>query len=642
VPFEVFTGLLGIAGAVILVVLPGCWFAFGIPISGLSFSLRLACGVLLSPMVVFAQFCLLRWVDTAFERIALILPLFNLPACLLLARAKRPSFPSPKAVLAWSIAAAFPATFLGRWMLDPQVRAIWGHSWFHTDIAYVITQGAIRPEDPQLAGLRLGYPWGTEVFHSLLSFLVDRAPNWTYFWVDLVWLACTFVLLAAIVREFGGNFWAETSAVVLLCFAVNFVGYNVAHLVPQLARLPIWGDRRYTPWVRKFGAFESAAVGIGLIAGLAMLATRPWEERDNKSLAALAAVLMVALAFAYPNLFPVGCLLVGGRLAVGVIKKLRKTDAGPFREVYGPLIVLLLGCGAAAIWVQIVAVDRFGTAVQLNSFRQMLVRAIASGVVLSPLWFGLLMSGRALFRRKPEAVFILLLSLLGCLSAHALAFVYYPANEYKFILPAAMFLVPFAAIFSADVAARTGRFALPLFLAVGVLLMGPLMKSMTPPEYIGGTPQVDVSRFSLSLAPSERYAALTETVRVTTPIDSVLITGPVVRDLVAVTKRSLFVPYEGRQNTAGIGMQADIFLKLVLGYDPQLIDRRRQAVHDLYEMDNDVVRNDRLNAIKSEVKRPIVIVLDEKDHVGLHDWLSKRPDCVLVHRGNGVAGWLVR
>jgi len=507
----------------------------------------------------------------------------------------------------------------------------------------MIANGGWRPEDPQLAGLPLAYPWLTEVFQGLISYLLNSSPNSSYIWADASWFLCTIGFMATLVEFLGGGLWARVSSVLWLCFGVNASGAIVSRILPRwlVDTYPIWGDPRYTPWMRKFATFASSALGIALIAAIAVIVSRPAGEDDKNTLnGSLVTALLIALALSYPILFPPGALLVGARLLVELGKQLRGSNHWSVGDMLRAVAALVSSTLILAIWLNVITIDRVGQSMELHDSWKMKLRAATAIIVLAPMLLGVAMSCRDLVRRHKEATFMLLLTALGCVVPYVLVEIKHPSNEYKFILPAAMCLVPFLSIAWEGVAKRLRTFAVPSFAIVTMIFAAPAFERM-----IGAAPDrqasVDASDFAFRLAPGERYAQAAKVIQTRSPAKSVLITGPIDRNLVTITQRPLFIPYDEDQVVVGIGMNSEDLHERNLGYDPALLDRRRNTLNALYETNFDDEREKSLELIQDELRRPLVIVVDEATNHGLDNWIAHRVDSELLHRGEGVAAWLV-
>ena len=106
----------GWAGFLVLLFLPGAWMAFGLRLRGLSFWPRLFTALMLSPLVVLAQFYLVRSLGASFEMAVPMLVFINLPAGYLIFRCPDGAIPSN-----WRIAMlAFFIVALAAGSLSPQ------------------------------------------------------------------------------------------------------------------------------------------------------------------------------------------------------------------------------------------------------------------------------------------------------------------------------------------------------------------------------------------------------------------------------------------------------------------------------------------------------------------------------------------
>jgi hypothetical protein len=88
-------------------------------------------------------------------------------------------------------------------------------------------------------------------------------------------------------------------------------------------------------------------------------------------------------------------------------------------------------------------------------------------------------------------------------------------------------------------------------------------------------------------------------------------------------------------------MDSEDWHKRILGYDPAILDRRRTILHALYETNIDDERQKSLESIQNELKRPLIIVVDEIINQRLHSWVAGRADATLLHSGEGIAAWLI-
>ncbi|MGQ0538575.1 MAG: hypothetical protein ACT4R6_06485, partial [Gemmatimonadaceae bacterium] len=239
-------GLLAVA---VLAFLPGAWLTFGLPRLDLALRVRVLLALVLSPVVVVAQFYVLRLLGVAFAAAPAILVLGNLPAAVLVYRARgefhgvRHAAALGAQFLIWAAALALLLAF---WS-DREISAISAHAFLHADVVYAIANGQLLLEDAQLAGLTLSYPWGGHVYQAVASWVLGRSPVAAFPLTNAVLLVAAVQLVAEAAGRLGGGTRARILTIVGVLFAVNATGYALQqYLLPDelIARFPVWGDER--------------------------------------------------------------------------------------------------------------------------------------------------------------------------------------------------------------------------------------------------------------------------------------------------------------------------------------------------------------------------------------------------------------
>jgi len=259
----------------IVTVLPGAWITFGLPLRQLAFWARLFTGVLLSPLVAGLEFYALRLVGASFPQTAFLLVFINLPALYLIWRHGRGlGIPNRSTWLTWSLVVLISVACLIPAFLHPQAVMYRGHPWLYTEPIYALAKGELIPEDPDLAGFRMGYPvWSGLIHQAVLSYLLDSPPMWNFIWTSLVCLIVVYGFSMGLVEGLGGGWLAKLSSGVWLFLGANCAGYVLKILLPSRMTdaVRIWGDMRYTPWVWKFHDYNSMPLILAMFAALAYL-----------------------------------------------------------------------------------------------------------------------------------------------------------------------------------------------------------------------------------------------------------------------------------------------------------------------------------------------------------------------------------
>src|SRR3954467_4018769 len=181
-------------------ILPGAWFAYGLPIGALGGSVRLAFAVALSPVVVGLEVFLLKWLGIPFETIAVLVLFGNLPCILLMIRS-HPTFSwstlTGGARVALLVALVLVVVLALPWFLIPNFGTFAWHALIHTDIIYKLADPSLLPEEPELAGTALSYAWGGHAYWSVLGTVSDTPPTRLFTISNVIWLLTSAYLLYA-------------------------------------------------------------------------------------------------------------------------------------------------------------------------------------------------------------------------------------------------------------------------------------------------------------------------------------------------------------------------------------------------------------------------------------------------------------
>ena len=633
--------LLATFGILVLLFLPGAWITFGLRLSNPGFAARLLSGVMIAPFVVCVQFYVLRLAGASFHQSVIALVLVNLPAAaLVFRRTGKIVLPSNSTIAKALLVVAIPLAFIAIRAYDPQIRMYYGHAWMHNDIVYRLASGELRPEDAQLAGLRLDYPWTGLVYQGVLSYLLSSPLASNYLLLSVIWLLCIFGLVSLSAKELGGNCLSRISSPLWLCFAVNPVGYVLQRSLPtQLAeRYFLWGDWRVTPWLRKFFTSEQIVFGLGLFAVLLLFLLRPWPRGRSVQLFLFVSIILTGLVWVYPLLFPAAAALVAARalapaIAAGSLRR-------PSYQEPAALGAAILVAAASAFWyLGIVTVDRVGgDSIELkNNLPSIVLAAARTVVTLSPLLLALLLVLPRLWRTHRSALIVCVGGTAG--SALLYAFLHIPnyTNEYKYLLTAAICLAALPGIALEPLADRLGRMAFTVWVGIGLVLAAPAAHKMyyNWPNGPQDQPRVEAQGFDLRLAKGERFARICDAIRERTPPRTIIVTDKADFGFQTVTRRQLYVPYRDAF-VPGIGLDNDYLLKAVKGYDHDLVEERRAQLRGLFEPADDATRERSLAGIQA-LGRPVAIILDEQRHQPLLQWLLERKSARPLFRGDGLA-----
>jgi len=628
-----------------LAFLPGAWVTFSRLGHALSVRSRLFVGLMLSPFVVIVQFYMLRFLGLSFGNTAMFLVVMNLPAAVLIARTPaRWGLPDWRGLAIVASFYAVPFGLLAVRLHDPELQVFYGHSWMHTDIMYRIAQGDLLPEEPALAGLQVGYPWGGHVYQALLSYVSGSTPLLSYARTNVVWLLGIFGTVGATAACLGGGRVAQASTAVWLAFGLNPVGFSLGVMLPSALteRYPIFGNWRYAPWMRKFYGLDQMAFALGMYAALVLVLVAPGRGRLSRGSQVIAGLLVVAIGIVYPLYFPAAAAVLIARMAANVLW----AEPGGRRQWAAESVGMTVALGVASLTtllhLQLVTRDRImPTGITLHSLRDFGLQAISVVVVLSALGLAVAAAFRRQYRDNRISLMVLLLAAAGSVLLYVAFLIPNVRNEYKYMMSAAVCLAPFPGIALEPLLVRRPRTAILAVALLVVAVVAPAAWRMAAnwPDVSGFRMNVEARGFDLRLSDADPLAAAVDAIREATDPRTMVVSVDTLHHLPTVTQRVLYVPYrDGR--FAGVGLGTDFTLAGMKGYGAQILRERREVLERVYSAESEDARSAAW-ATLTGLRRPIAVVIDDSRHAGLREWLVARREGRPIISSGGVTVWYV-
>lgn len=635
---------------VILAVAPGIWIAFRLKLEEVSFWVKLGLAVVLSPLVVTAQFYLVRWLGMPFGAAAVFLTLLNLPAIWLVWK-RRGEIPQCS-VLEWLVGASaivIPLLCVSSLLGNTDARIYSGHSWLHADAIYMFARGYLFPEDPNLAGLRLSYPvWPALVLQGLQSYLANCPPVCNYIWSNLLWLIATYGFAIAVTKEMGGGKLAQVACGVMLLLGTNPVGYLLMKLAPLHTYRQFWGDPRYSPWVVKFLIFSPMAMALAMLMALIYLMLR--SARLQNATLWVIFLLLASIGILYPLLLPPACAMVGARVLSSLAERKAWNLAAVRREWLILMASVLLAGLLTYLEVRLITADRqiATREVLLSTIPSAARKLVATVIATALLIVGLLFTIRNCWRARPQAtVYLLLGAAASCLLYAAFRIPYYE-NEYKFVFPIAMCLAVFPALALERVWQQLPRpAAITSVTLTGLFLFGTYgywtSTSWTSAQFyetypLKFRPPVETGSFQVSLNQQHPWSGICAATRTMTPPDAVLLVDDGSFYFPGFTERSLYVPPTD-ENYAGVNHGANGLDGDVRGYGTRILEERRATLAQFFRAEDPVQTDDALQRVLA-LRRPVAVIAQPTDN-GLFAWLKQHPAANQLYAANGYSLWLI-
>lgn len=633
----------GPVGFAMLSFLPGAWLAFGLPLPGVERRVRTALAVVLSPVVVLAQFYVVRFLGASFSSAAIILLVGNVPAVALVYRrwTTAPGVKNFARVVPYLLVWVIPLSLLLSLWRDTAISALSAHAFLHSDVVYSLANGFLKVEDAQLAGLTLGYPWGGHVHQALASWVLGQAPVVSFQWTNAVLLIAAVTLITEVTTKLGGGVRARVLTVIWVVFAVNAVGYALKHfLVPEdiLARFPVWGDERFTPWLRKYVFWNQHPFAHGLFAGILYFMVGPRSEALSKSALVLLTSMFAGLGAIYPLLAPAAMPLLAARLAAEAFRG----PAGTRRLAAVKLgAVALIAAAVTVGTLTVIGEHRTTSGVSISMPWNVRIKTIEGVIALSPLLAAAALLFATRWKALPDQAGVPLLG--GAVSVLLFVLFSIPPgrNEYKFIFTAAMCLAPLASIgfdtfFSRRGPLRAGFSALVVLFFIGTATVG-----FGRNRYSGPTPlAVRVDDFRLRLSADHHHEPALTAIAERTPCNTIVVVDSPDVHVPVFARRALYAPPLTTRTFVGVSLTtAD--LVMARGYGYEVVTQRQEVIRRLFRSVEPKERLDALHMIE-RLGRPIAVLLDQSRHQDLTLALTDAASGQVIHRDRRWVVWLWR
>ena len=636
-------GLLGFAA---LSFLPGAWLAYGLRLPGASFGARALLAIVVSPVVVLGQFYIVRGFGVPFDAAVVVLLLVNLPALVPILRCRARLDPAIDAgeMLLYALVWVVPVGLLFFYFHDLAANALRAHTFLHADLVYGLADGDLKVEDAQLAGLTSGYPWGGHVHQAVVSHLWGTSPVANYAWTNLLLLVGGITLMACVTGRLGGGGMARLLTIVWVLFAVNAVGHGLREFVvpEELARTyPVWGDGRFTPWMRKYSLWNQHPHAQALFAGILYFMMAPRSEAYARSALFLVCVMAAGLAAIYATFMPAVGVLLAARLAWDVFERDDRSLVRRLRESVPPLAVIgVVGILATLGVLWVVGEDRAaGAGLGLSSMWELKVKSAETAISFALLFAGVLALLAARRRALPERWGVLLLAGL----ASALLFVVVSIRgriEYKFVFTAAMCLAPLAALGFDAWIARRGSLVATLYALVLLFMVAAGADKFIRLRYTGDWDlTIRVDEFTTRLAAGHELEGAVERILERTSPRTVLAVDSAEVHLPIFTRRSLYAPPRIERPLLGVDLGHDLLLAQNRGYGEDILERRLAVTRRLFRAETSAERIEALEEIR-RLGRPVAVLLEPDRHAGLLETLLALERGETIYRNPRWAVWV--
>ena len=566
-------------------VLPGAWLTHALPACRMGFLPRLALAVVLSPLVIVIEFYVFRLAGVSFAATSVAILIISFASLPLVCYRLRRATPDYRRLLIGTlIFFAVAACAAIPWLWDPHFRRFSWHGLLHTDIVYAFANGALLPDDPELAGVRLAYPWMGHIYWAVVAWASDLNPTVLYLLTNFMLLWATGALLYLTVCEFGVSTPMAFAMPVFAALGANPVGLVGWSIAPPNADALWWalfGDLRYAPFLLKYVTFEVMTFGLAAFAALLYLSALAMFRAGSPMRFApplAAATIGVLYPILFPPAFALTVLAVAPAfVSVGRYPQAEKTDRWRLAMLILAAAVVAVGC------LTLYTAGQSERIVMLSSGRafakKLVAVTLAQGIFF---WLAWRVWRKELKIRWPVSV--LALTAIVAVTFNLGLRIGSGLNEYKFLIVAGMCIIIPAAVYVDRALAYTSRYRwallgiLPVALAVVMATYSHLRipKGGTEPTASGE------SSFWLMLPNKHPDASWTRAIRERTPLNTIVITDARDYHVSSFTGRVLFAPLDGEKPHFGYNMYSRHSLLEERGYNPILFEERVRLLKYLY------------------------------------------------------------
>jgi len=637
-----------------LVLLPGVWVSHTLGHKFLTALQRLAFALTLSPFVVALQMIVIRAFKIDFASASWVVLGINLPAIVFLLkggssidRLERQSDFCLNILLVGLMFVGGIIYVAYPWFIIDGYREYGYHNLLYIDAVYSLSRAqGIVPEESQMAGYVLAYPWFSQLYTGAVASVTDIAPTVLYCLLNATQLlAMTLCIVATLREELKLRWPVSMLAVALVFWGQNIPGTIGGFFAPGGTFAWAWllGDMRTGPFLLKFNNANAMPFGLAIMAAVVLLALVA-RRQTGWQVSLIFGILLTSMGMIYPALLPPVGLLSGLVLLLWFMPLAKESPRASRPQLLCMLLSLLAAAGLSYIYKQIITADLQMSSIWLSSSDRILRKSALFGVsMILPLIPAAIFVIRRLPHREWNTLALFGFVLI-CFSLN-IAFSMGGNIEYKFLYGGSLGLALLAALFVDRYIKFSPMYDVAFACLFTLSLLTLYLKHSygyrtLVPRYISEGPVLSERSFALALSETESDAQWTNFVRNKTPLDSIVVTKDRRHHVGTYTNRSFYVAQDDEDLRRRIGYAETVLYNLITlrGYPAEEFNRRLQVIELLYGAVSHSDVEFAFNCIK-RMGRPVVMHF-EKDCVAVQ-WLHQMHPESLVFDKNGHKVWLL-
>jgi hypothetical protein len=297
--------------------------------------------------------------------------------------------------------------------------------------------------------------------------------------------------------------------------------------------------------------------------------------------------------------------------------------------------------------LKFLTVDRVTSSIELPSLtadyiKYTLLKVMSSIVAVSLYLAALILVIPKIWKRKRDAVVVIVAGAAGSLLLNALLKIPFWGNEYKYLFTAAICLASFPALALESFVSRMKSKAYPIFVFIILILILPLAFKLYRhfPWIPVAHPAADARVFDLRLDDGEKSSSIFDAIRNGTNSDTVLVVEKSGLHLPTLTQRTLYAPAAQEKPHPGVNIPSNDILGNIRGYDKRMIKARKKNVSDLFNSSDIEERKRSLDQIL-ELNRPLAVILEKPKHFALQNWFAGDTRNQLLFEDETYSVWII-
>ena len=503
--------------------------------------------------------------------------------------------------------------------LNPNLRIYSFHGFMHSGVVYQLLNGNIPPFNPVLGEQVIRYPWGWHCVASLITKVLAITPFNAFALINIFSLCLAMVLVYKISQLVIEDEKANIFSIIISIFAISIMDLYLDFRLSRLLHISIPFEVRGVPIFDRFS--NSNGIPIGLIFFLLSLFSVIKLFQNGKAgvNTLLYLISVLGCGFFYPAMLPGIAASTVLICLVNVILNKNGYFARDLKKVILLISALLLGILFLMPYFFSVT-SGVKTQIQFFNLKTMHVKIVKYLMVTLPILV-IIYINRAFFQHEVNktAIIILFSVIVATLSCNI--FISLPLEtECKYFKLSTVTLGIVGGI--AFYAMNQGYKKLVVFILL-LLFLAPLYRHVQwKLRFQKKAPHVShlyVEKGRCLYTKNSEENELYHWIRNHTDKNSIFIDSELTIPVLA--QRQLFIGMDREApfrpapmgmkgiwgGQPGYGWTIDAFLRLMNGYDPDLIDRRQALVKGIYDI-NQKLTNKEMKAFFNTHKNMYVVV----------------------------------